>query len=357
MPVHVQQVEVGLSARDVRELLQALVPAGVPAQIEDVAIDDGVMRVRVRTEIIPLAVELVARVAAVEPQALTFAVEIANLGLVPAALREAALDLVGRGIQTPGVELRDGRLRIGAAALRGPVPATFRLADAQIGGGLLRLRIEDLEVPPPRTFVDPDIAPAATAPPGTAPAAGPAPGAGTEEGAAVTPGEWEAAGAAPLGPAREVPGPHAGTYRQVRARIQAFLKRELPDWVQPAVPWLLLLPDFIYLLARLVADDRIPRRAKLLAGAALAYVALPLDVLPDILPAVGLLDDAALTLLALEALVAMSPAEVVREHWPGDQDVLEVVRNGLEWAGQYFPKGIMQRLRQWLQQRQEREGG
>ena len=53
-----------------------------------------------------------------------------------------------------------------------------------------------------------------------------------------------------------------------------------------------LLPDLGRLLRALVRDPRVPAARQGLAGvAAAAYVASPIDLLPDIVPGVGGIDD------------------------------------------------------------------
>ncbi|NIR37442.1 MAG: DUF1232 domain-containing protein, partial [Actinobacteria bacterium] len=64
-----------------------------------------------------------------------------------------------------------------------------------------------------------------------------------------------------------------------------------------------LLPNLVKLLARLVRDPRVPRRSKLVVGAAIAYVASPIDLLPEFIPIVGLADDVLLAAYAVNHLV------------------------------------------------------
>ena len=78
------------------------------------------------------------------------------------------------------------------------------------------------------------------------------------------------------------------------------------------------------LLTRLLRDERVPRRQKLLLGAVVPYLALPFDVIPDFIPVLGQLDDALLVVLALRRVVKRNPA-VVRELWPGSEAGLRVV--------------------------------
>jgi uncharacterized membrane protein YkvA (DUF1232 family) len=85
------------------------------------------------------------------------------------------------------------------------------------------------------------------------------------------------------------------------------------------------VPDCVVLCTRLVADSRVPRRHKVLLGGLVAYLASPLDLIPDFIPVIGQLDDAFLAGWALRTLVRGSGHELLREHWPGPPETLEPV--------------------------------
>ena len=80
----------------------------------------------------------------------------------------------------------------------------------------------------------------------------------------------------------------------------------------------LLLATGIRGLARLVfaliRDRRVPLAAKLILPAAVVYVALPFDFVPDIIPALGQLDDLVLLLVAVGVFFASVPRRVLMEH-------------------------------------------
>jgi uncharacterized membrane protein YkvA (DUF1232 family) len=81
-----------------------------------------------------------------------------------------------------------------------------------------------------------------------------------------------------------------------------------------------LLPDLGRLLRSLSRDPRVPWHAKAIAGAAAVYVASPVDLLPDVVPGVGGVDDLLAVLLAVRRLVTAAGYDVVREHWTGTDD-------------------------------------
>jgi uncharacterized membrane protein YkvA (DUF1232 family) len=86
-----------------------------------------------------------------------------------------------------------------------------------------------------------------------------------------------------------------------------------------------ILPDVTVLLARLARDSRVRRRDRLLLVGLGGYLALPFDLVPDFIPILGQLDDAVLVLLVLRRLVRSAGADLVREHWPGQEGSLRAV--------------------------------
>ena len=86
-----------------------------------------------------------------------------------------------------------------------------------------------------------------------------------------------------------------------------------------------LLPDCAVLLRRLLRDPRVPRREKLLLGLLVAYLVLPIDLVPDFVPVAGQLDDAIVVALVLRRLLRRAEPAIVHGHWPGSRRGLELV--------------------------------
>lgn len=86
------------------------------------------------------------------------------------------------------------------------------------------------------------------------------------------------------------------------------------------------IPDCLGLVKRLLRDDRVPRRRKLLLGALIAYLAMPFDLVPDFIPVAGQLDDAILVALVLRAVLRSGGEALLDEHWRGPARSLELVR-------------------------------
>jgi uncharacterized membrane protein YkvA (DUF1232 family) len=85
------------------------------------------------------------------------------------------------------------------------------------------------------------------------------------------------------------------------------------------------VPDCAVLFKRLLADPRVPRRAKLVLVGLAGYLAMPFDLIPDFIPVVGQFDDAVLVAAAIAYLVRRTGRELVEELWPGSERGLRVV--------------------------------
>ncbi len=85
------------------------------------------------------------------------------------------------------------------------------------------------------------------------------------------------------------------------------------------------VPECAVLFGRLARDPRLPRRHRAALAALVAYLAMPIDLIPDPIPVIGLLDDALLVALVLRAVLRRAGPEAVREHWPGPEGSLRAL--------------------------------
>jgi uncharacterized membrane protein YkvA (DUF1232 family) len=107
---------------------------------------------------------------------------------------------------------------------------------------------------------------------------------------------------------------------------------------------LLAIPNLLLLSARLMVDPRVPAKERLLVAGAILYAFIPLDFIPDMLPFVGQVDDVYLISLTLLRLMTVTDPHVVREHWRGGGDVVELVGATALLAGKLLPKRIQRVL-------------
>lgn len=102
----------------------------------------------------------------------------------------------------------------------------------------------------------------------------------------------------------------------------------------------LLIPNIVKLIGRLLRDPRVPRRSKIALGMAAAYVASPIDLLPEVIPVIGWADDVIIVMLAIDSLVERAGPEIVEEHWDGPGDLLALVRDVIGLARSILPRRL-----------------
>ena len=74
------------------------------------------------------------------------------------------------------------------------------------------------------------------------------------------------------------------------------------------------LPMYARIVWGLMRDPRTPVGLKGMLAAALAYVVVPVDLVPDAIPIIGHADDLTVLLLVLDLFLNNAPAEVRAEH-------------------------------------------
>lgn len=86
-----------------------------------------------------------------------------------------------------------------------------------------------------------------------------------------------------------------------------------------------VLPDVLRLVARLARDATLPRRLRLRLWLVLAYLAVPVDLVPDVIPVIGYADDAIVLIWTLRSIARLAGADTVARHWPGTPHGLQTV--------------------------------
>jgi uncharacterized membrane protein YkvA (DUF1232 family) len=87
-----------------------------------------------------------------------------------------------------------------------------------------------------------------------------------------------------------------------------------------------LLPDLVRLLKCLAADPEMPRGIRIRLALLLAYLALPIDLIPDFIPVLGYADDAVIVALVLRSVTRRAAPEALTKYWPGTPEGLAALR-------------------------------
>jgi len=133
-------------------------------------------------------------------------------------------------------------------------------------------------------------------------------------------------------------------YQQMRDSIRTWLKGKGANY--QFAKYLLAAPDLFHLLCRLALDKEVPVGEKAKLAGAIAYFISPLDLIPEVLVGpLGYIDDVAVAAWVLHGLVNKTNPEIVRRHWAGDGDVLDLVQQVLQVASEMVGSGLWAKIR------------
>ncbi|MEW6210743.1 MAG: YkvA family protein [Acidobacteriota bacterium] len=104
--------------------------------------------------------------------------------------------------------------------------------------------------------------------------------------------------------------------------------------------YLLFIPNLMRLLLKLLRDDRVSNADKAILAGTIIYVIAPIDVIPDFIPFIGLVDDSYLIAISVMRLLNRADREVVMEHWKGEVDIKELVTSIARIAEFFLPQRL-----------------
>lgn len=102
----------------------------------------------------------------------------------------------------------------------------------------------------------------------------------------------------------------------------------------------LALPNILKLLVRLLRDPRVDRRRRLVALGAVAYAVSPVDLIPEVIPILGKMDDLVVAILAVRMLLDGAEEDLLAEHWDGPPEVLEIFDDLVGWVAGLVPRRV-----------------
>ncbi|HWP43625.1 MAG TPA: YkvA family protein [Blastocatellia bacterium] len=108
---------------------------------------------------------------------------------------------------------------------------------------------------------------------------------------------------------------------------------------------LLFIPNLLLLLLSLLRDPRVSSADKAIVAGTIIYVIAPIDIIPDFIPFIGMVDDSYLIAISILRLLNRADRTVVMEHWKGERDIKELVTNIALIAEYFLPKRIKNVLR------------
>lgn len=133
-------------------------------------------------------------------------------------------------------------------------------------------------------------------------------------------------------------------YRKLRRTVKIWAGGEQSKANRYA-DFILASPDLFMLMTRLSRDDRVSQANRTKVARAVAYFINPLDLVPElILGPAGLVDDIALTGYVLHDLLESTDPAIVREHWEGSADILDLLRQILAAADTMLGGPVWRRI-------------
>ena len=120
-------------------------------------------------------------------------------------------------------------------------------------------------------------------------------------------------------------------YIRIRGKIFKWLnqgkiaKLQGNGWMNCFAGYLVLLPDLVHLLIKLLTDRQLPLKYRSMLIVIFGYLLSPIDLIPDFIPVIGFIDDLLIVIIFLNKIInSSSPVliEKIKFYWAGQDDIL-----------------------------------
>lgn len=135
----------------------------------------------------------------------------------------------------------------------------------------------------------------------------------------------------------------------------ASLRKETDSWLEehgdgiPYAKHVALAPELFHLLCQVSLDPQVSANHRGMLTGAIVYFINPMDMIPEAVHGQsGFIDDVALAAHALDRVASATSAHVLRHHWTGKDDVMEVLTAILADAGKMIGRGRWSHLKELL---------
>ena len=137
-------------------------------------------------------------------------------------------------------------------------------------------------------------------------------------------------------------------YEDLRKKVRSWTNTQLGPLGGKLGEYVFLLPDFFILVCRIAVDKRVSVKQKLLMGGVIAYVMMPIDLIPDFIPVLGFVDDLVLIVLGLNMILNELNPQIVLDNCSGEGEVLEHLNKITALAEQFLDKHLLNKIKNVL---------
>lgn len=146
-------------------------------------------------------------------------------------------------------------------------------------------------------------------------------------------------------------------YIRLRKRIDKQVKNKYnrASPINNAINLLLVLPDLFHFSIKLLFDPKVKTEKKGALLGAIIYVISPIDLIPDVLPVFGLLDDLVVLTLGLNSLLDAKDDEylkvAINKYWAGEMSVFELTHHIIDVLNhtvEFLPRRVMKIVKDLL---------